>query len=245
MPDTPSSTELPDATLRYADHADGLVDVHLPGGSPPTDPATPLVVLVHGGFWRTTYDRRHTRPLARALAERGAVVATPEYRRVGADGDGGWPTTGDDVRRAVDALPGLLASIGVSTGPLRLTGHSAGGHLVLWLAATGVDAERVVPLAPVCDLGEAVRLHLGNGATTDLMGDLDPAVADPMVLLAERPGTTVTIVHGEADDVVPLSLSRGLVAAHPWIGLEVVEGDHFVVIEPDSAAWPVVAAALT
>ena len=87
----------------------------------------------------------------------------------------------------MDALPDLLASIGVSTGPLRLTGHSAGGHLVLWLAATGVDAERVVPLAPVCDLGEAVRLHLGNGATTDLMGDLDPAVADPMVLLSRAP----------------------------------------------------------
>lgn len=236
--------ELPDLTLRYADHEDGVVDVHLPGGSLPPGAATPLVVYVHGGFWRSAYDRRHARPLARALAEAGAVVASVEYRRVGPDAAGGWPTTGDDVRRAVDALPGLLAGVGVRTGPLRLVGHSAGGHLVLWLAATGVRAERVVPLAPVCDLAEAGRRHLGDDATADLMGDLDPAVADPMVLLHDTPAPSdrpvATVVHGDGDDVVPLALSEGLVAAHPWIDLEVVGCDHMDVIDPGSVAWPVV-----
>ncbi|MCW2818653.1 MAG: alpha/beta hydrolase [Marmoricola sp.] len=255
MTDQPSDPRLlPDLTLRYADHTvgeDGVVDVHLPGGSRPAtggradgSPPAPLVVYVHGGFWRTAFDRRHARPLARALADEGAVVASVEYRRVGEGAGGGWPATGDDVRRAVDALPGLLTEVGVHTGPTRLVGHSAGGHLVLWLVATGATCERVVPLAPVCDLGEATRRHLGDGATADLMGGQDPAVADPMVLLhdtpvpADRP--VATIVHGRADDVVPLPLSEGLVEAHPWIGLEVVEGDHMDVIDPTSAVWPVV-----
>lgn len=253
MTDQPSDPRLlPDLTLRYADHEDGLVDVHLPGGSLPAadgGPPAPLVVYVHGGFWRTAFDRRHARPLARALADEGAVVASVEYRRVGPEdaeqgAEGGWPTTGDDVRRAVDALPALLAEVGVRTGPTRLVGHSAGGHLVLWLVAAGVACERVVPLAPVCDLGEATRRHLGDDATAALMGDRDPAVADPMVLLHQHPAPAdrpaATVVHGRADDVVPLALSEGLVAAHPWIDLAVVDGDHMAVIDPGSPEWTVV-----
>ena len=99
--------EGPDAVLRYAAHEDGLVDVHLPPG--PLRPS-PLVVFVHGGFWRQAYDRRHARPLADALALEGYVVAVPEYRRVG--GAGGWPATGDDVDAALGALPGPPCSPG-------------------------------------------------------------------------------------------------------------------------------------
>lgn len=66
---------MPDAVVRYASHDDGLVDVHLL--PPPRPPHAPLVVLLHGGFWKQVYDRRHTRPLAGALAAEGHVVATP------------------------------------------------------------------------------------------------------------------------------------------------------------------------
>ncbi|HEY0775501.1 MAG TPA: hypothetical protein VGD51_15535, partial [Nocardioidaceae bacterium] len=91
---------LPDAVVRYAAHDDGLIDVHLPAGPRPADAR--LLVLVHGGFWKQAYDRKHTRAVAAALAAEGCVVATPEYRRVG--GAGGWPTTADDVDAAVAAL---------------------------------------------------------------------------------------------------------------------------------------------
>ena len=171
---------LPDAVLRYADHEDAVVDLHLPDG--PTDR---VVVLIHGGFWKAEYDRRHTRPMARALADRGLVVATPEYRRVG--NGGGWPVTADDVLLAVQQLPELLGRVGIEPAPLVVTGHSAGGHLALWLATTDLPVQRVVALAPVCDLGEAIRLGLGDDATTAFLGGADPTVADPMVLLADRP----------------------------------------------------------
>lgn len=231
---------LPDAVLRYDDHADGVFDVHLP--------ATPNgigILLLHGGFWKTAYDRTHTRPMAVALAAAGFVVATPEYRRVGPGGTGGWPRTGDDVLRVATALPGLLAGIGQQVDTLRVTGHSAGGHLALWLATAGLEIDRVVPLAPVCDLGEALRLGLGSDAVRAFLDGADPSGADPMVLLDSRPDVAIRVVHGVDDDVVPVTLSRGLVSRHPWIDLEEVPGGHFEVIDPDSAAWPAVVEALS
>jgi acetyl esterase/lipase len=233
---------LPDAVLRYAEHDDAVIDVHLPGGSLPTGPASRVVVLLHGGFWKVEYDRRHTRTMARALAEEGLVVATPEYRRV--RGGGGWPVTGEDVLLAVSRLPELLASIGVTPGPTVVTGHSAGGHLALWLATKGLPIERAVALAPVCDLRAAIRLGLGSDAAQAFLNGADPDPADPMVLLERPPEAEIVIVHGEDDDVVPVSLSHGFVAAHPWVRLHEVPGGHFEVIEPGSAAWPTVLAAL-
>lgn len=233
---------LPDAVLRYAAHEDAVVDVHLPRGSLPHDSTDRVVVLVHGGFWKAAYDRRHTRPMARALAEAGWVVATPEYRRVG--NGGGWPVTAEDVHTAVSRLPGLLGSLGIATGPLVVTGHSAGGHLALWLATTDLAVRRVVGLAPVCDLGEAIRLGLGDDATQAFLGEHEPGEADPMVLFDRRPAAEVVVVHGGADEDVPVSLSRRLAAAHPWVELREVPGDHFGPITPDSAAWPTVLEAL-
>jgi acetyl esterase/lipase len=232
-------TDLPDAVLRYDDHDDALLDVHVPDA-----PNGITVLLLHGGFWKTAWDRTHTRPMAVALAEAGFLVATPEYRRVGPGGAGGWPRTGADVLRAATRLPELLGEVGQQVGTLRVTGHSAGGHLALWLATQDLPADRVVALAPVCDLREAIRLGLGSDAARAFLGGIEPDEADPMVLLGRRPAARVTIVHGVDDDVVPVSLSRGLVARHPWVRLEEVPGGHFEVIEPGSVAWPVVVDAL-
>jgi acetyl esterase/lipase len=229
---------LPDATMRYADHDDAVIDLHLPA-----EPSDRVVVLVHGGFWKAEYDRRHTREMARALADLGWTVATPEYRRV-RDG-GGWPITAEDVRLAVGRLPELMGGLGLPVGPLSVTGHSAGGHLALWLATTGLPIEHVVALAPVCDLREAMRLHLGDDATQAFLGGADPDPADPMALFDRRPDATVAIVHGVEDVDVPVSLSRRLVERHPWVGLHEVPGDHFGVIHPGSDAWPTVVAELS
>ena len=228
---------LPDATLRYDDRADAVIDVHLP-----PEGTRGLLFLVHGGFWKAEWDRTHTRPMARALADDGWLVATPEYRRVGAGG--GWPVTGDDVRRAFDALPAITDELGVETSRTVVTGHSAGGHLALWLATTGARMDRVVALAPVCDLREAIRLGLGGHATEALLGDNDPAMADPMTLLDVRPEASVAIVHGVDDASVPISLSRGFAERHPWVDLHELPGGHFEVIEPGSPAWPTVTATL-
>src|SRR5512141_124393 len=196
-------SELPDAVLRYAAHDDGLVDVHLPAG--PSRPR-PLVVYLHGGFWRQQFDRSHARPLANALAADGYVVALPEYRRVG--GAGGWPTTAEDVEAAVAALPGLVDGLGVQTTTTTLVGHSAGGHLVLWLANQPHAVDRVVALAPVGDLRMAAELGMGSGAAVDFLGGTPAEVpdvydaADPATRMRTRPASEVVVVHGDADQAV-------------------------------------------
>ena len=163
---------LPDAVVRYDDHPDALVDLHLPDRR-----ARGLLVLLHGGFWRAEHDHRHLRPLAGWLRDEGWLVASPEYRRAGASGAraGGWPTTAHDVRRAGEALPGLLLGLGLEVPATHLTlGHSAGGHMALWLAAqpavrgpaeaarSGAAGHGALALAPVGDLRDAYARDLGR-----------------------------------------------------------------------------------
>ena len=233
----------PDTTLRYGNLPEHVIDVHLPDRHGPA----PVVVLLHGGYWREAFDRTHTRPLAEALAEEGFAVVTPEYRRVG--GGGGWPTTFDDVRAALAHLKELTAVLPgrVAGGPACLVGHSAGGHLALWAAlqpgAPGV--RRVVALAPVADLYEAHRRGLGEGAVRELMGG-GPDTRAEAYRQADAAGllpTTVpvTVVHGALDDRVPVDLSRTL-PVDEYVELPDVE--HFGLIDPRSSAWPTVLAAV-
>lgn len=258
----------PQFTIRYGSHPDQLADVWVPAGTGPV----PLVVYVHGGFWRAEWDRMHARPLCNALAEAGYAVAAIEYRRVGQPG-GGWPGSFDDVALALDTVPSLVADHLAATptdqrveiGPVVLAGHSAGGHFALWGAvrhylpeaaswrrASAPPIAGVLALAPVCDLAAAYRDGLGDGAVGELLGgapDAFPdryAAADPSALpLPEAP---TALVHGTADDRVPVTQSesyaaRATTGAAPRL-VAVPDADHFAVIDPLSAAWPYVLAAL-
>ncbi len=204
------------------------------------------VALVHGGFWREEYDRRHLAPLAVALAEDGFHVASLEYPRIGMPG-GGWPGTGLSVLQRVESvrddthLPDRVIVVG----------HSAGGHLALWLAS----GERapwvtgVVALAPAADLGEVDRLGLGDGAAHALLDGTAQekpqawADADPMV---QRLTVPTVIVTGELDDVVPAAVVDSYVAARspeePLHAAVARGADHFAVIDPVSPAYLLVLA---
>ncbi|MGN9775149.1 alpha/beta hydrolase family protein [Micromonospora sp. H33] len=243
----------PDVTVAYGDHPDQIADLRRPAG---TGPARPLVIVVHGGFWRAEYDRRHTGPLATALAALGHPVAQLEYRRTGQPG-GGWPGTLTDIlngvaqlpRLAAEALPGQVAP----DAPI-LVGHSAGGHLALFAAAVApAEVGAVLALAPVADLAEAYRLDLDSGAVAALLGggpaDVPDryAACDPRSLVPIR--TRSVIMHGALDQQVPVAMSRGFVAAGQAAGsdvrlVELPDCEHFGLIDPESAAWPEVASAL-
>jgi acetyl esterase/lipase len=228
----------PDIVVRYAEHADGIVDVHLPPGG-----SGPLLLLVHGGFWRAEWDRTHTRPLADAFRQEGFVVATPEYRRTGAGG--GWPWTFDDVGNAAASLPVLLDDLSIETTTTTVIGHSAGGHLALWLANEGLPLDRVVALAPVGDLVDAYERDLDDGAVRDLLGT-PFAAADPSRRLLSDPGCPVVVLHGDEDVQVPVQNSLGWAAENPFVDLRMLEGvEHFALIDPESAVWPEVLRAVT
>ncbi|MFF7874353.1 alpha/beta hydrolase [Streptomyces californicus] len=147
----------PDRTAAYGDHPDQVVDFYAPRDG---RTGAPLVVLLHGGAWRSPYDRAHVSPLADFLARRGFAVANVEYRRGGDDiprqragaepgaGSTGpvagrWPETFDDVAAALDAMPALASRElpGADVRRIVVSGHSAGGHLALWAAARHVLPE--------------------------------------------------------------------------------------------------------
>lgn len=241
----------PDLTLRYGDHRDQVVDLRLPATTGPG----PLVVVIHGGFWRSRFDRTHTGPLAADLAARGHPVAQVEYRRTGTPG-GGWPGTFADLAACLQLLPALVAeavpALTAGAAAPVLLGHSAGGHLALWWAGRagaggpgGVAG--VVALAPVAGLGTAYRMGLGDGAVAALLGGGPEEVPQRYRYAEPAPaaGVPTVLVHGAEDRVVPPTLSREWAAAARATGadatlVELPAVEHFAVIDPESAAWPVV-----
>ncbi|PJJ02920.1 alpha/beta hydrolase family protein [Streptomyces sp. 2333.5] len=234
----------PDRTVAYGPHPDQLVDLYVPragGGAPAPGP---LVVLLHGGFWRAAYDRRHLSPLAAELAGQGVPVALAEYRRVGAGG--GAPQTFEDVAAAVEAAAAAVPGPGETV----LVGHSAGGHLALLAAARpGTPVTRVIAVSPVADLARAHELGLSDGAVAALLG-AGPglpqrlAAADP----ARRPppGIPVTILHGTDDRDVPLDVSRRYAAVSPaTTELRELPGvGHYAPVTPGTASCDALCALL-
>ena len=222
----------PDKQLRYGDDADHVIDYWH------AKDYRPLVVLLHGGFWRPDYDREHVRPLGAALSDLGWPVVSLEYRREPGDPD----LTTADVRTALDALPDL---VDVHAGYV-LMGHSAGGQLALWAAATlnPVRLRGVIALAPIADLLMADRFGLDHGAVQDFIGSGVRNDLDPVHLPA--PIAPVTLIHGVDDSLVPLSISESYFTAHPTARFNRVDDcAHYELIDPLTDPWHEVTAELT
>ena len=232
----------PPEVVRYGADADQVANVHRPAGGGPWG----VVALLHGGFWRDRYDRTLMTPLANDVAARGYLAWNVEYRRVGRGG--GWPGTLDDVGAALDALREVD---GADTTRVVTVGHSAGGHLALWLAARGgaVRPRAAVSLAGVCDLVHGAELGLGAGAVEGFLGGSPQEVAERYAdasPAAHLPlGVPQLLVHGGRDDVVPPVVSRAYAEAARAAGddVELVEdagADHVDVIDPGHALWAAV-----
>lgn len=224
----------------------------------------PLVVLIHGGCWRSQYDLKHVAPAAVALAQEGFAVWTIEYRRIG-DANGGWPGTFDDIAHGVDYVRKLGAQFPqIDTSRVVLMGHSAGGQLALWAASrkqnetTGLFRSSIAPLkvagvvslAGITDLAEFGTGTAGcNQSVTPLMGGTLQQV--PQRYRAVSPvervptGVFVRLVHGDADPIVPLAQSRTFLDRAHTAGdraeLDIIAGGgHFDLLSPQSSAWQTV-----
>jgi acetyl esterase/lipase len=220
----------------YGDHEDQVIELRRPSTAGPH----PLALVLHGGFWRAGYTRRSTTALAVALAGRGWTTANVEYRRLG---PGAYREMLDDVAAARGRLEGFDRVVAV--------GHSAGGHLALWLGAEGtVDA--CVALGGVCDLAAAEREGLGGGAVQEFIG-ASPEEA-PDAYRAADPGARLplgvpqVLVHGVHDDRVPFAHAEAYATRAQAAGddcrVVALDAGHFEPIDPRSPAWRDVLGAL-
>ncbi|MDR7252016.1 acetyl esterase/lipase [Nocardioides sp. BE266] len=230
-PVTPDGVE----RITYGDDPSQFVELYRPQGA-----SRGVVVVIHGGFWKAAYDYTLGQPLAASLAERGWTAWNIEYRRVG--NGGGTPETFDDVAAAIDALAEVD---GLDLSTVVTLGHSAGGHLAVWAAGRvdpGVAVTHAISQAGVLDLVMSERMGLGGGAAAALLGHTpgpDDAQWDPQQQIPLD--VPVWCVHGVDDAIVSLGQSEGYVVDATAAGARAeiirVEGDHFVVIDPESPAW--------
>ncbi|EFH89040.1 alpha/beta hydrolase family protein [Ktedonobacter racemifer] len=225
---------------------------------PPGPGSHPVVVLIHGGFWRAPYDLTLMEGLAQDLVGHGIAVWNIEYRRVG-DPGGAWPGTLQDVAVATDYLRPIAPTYALDLDRVISVGHSAGGHLALWLAGRSHIAKTsqifrpsplqltgVISLAGASDLELVWKLNLGKGAAAELLGGGPAEVgehyasASPTALLPFQ--IPQVLVHGDADDRVPLSVSQVYAQQAQQAGdavrlISLPDTDHFELIDAKSQAW--------
>src|SRR6202045_4455765 len=218
-------------------------ELRVPSGSGPH----PVAIVIHGGFWRARYDLTEIGHLGEAVTRLGLATWSLEYRRIGNPG-GGWPGTLDDVLTGAAHLEKIAAERSLDLKRVVAMGHSAGGHLVLWLAKqNAITLRGLVALAPVADLRRAWELKLSNTVVADLVGGSPQDLPDryrsasPIELVPLR--VAQRVLHGANDDIVPLEISRRYVAAAKKSGddsklIEVAGGGHFELIDPRPSEWP-------
>jgi acetyl esterase/lipase len=213
---------------RYGDHPSQFCELHGAGDR--------VAVLMHGGFWRSRYGLELEGGIARDLVGRGWAVWNIEYRRLG-DG-GGWPTTFEDVRAAIGALPAEASRV-------VAIGHSAGGQLAVWAAAEGL-VSAAVSQAGALDLDELSRLGTSDAVVNRLLGGTPDEVPHRYAEASPRRrlpvGVPLLLVHGERDEDVPVHVSREFATAAREAGddceLVVIDDEgHYEHLEPGSQCW--------
>ena len=236
----------PDKREAYGGDPNQFVDIRVPAGKGPH----PILINLHGGFWRSKYDLGHAGHLCHAMRNAGMATFNVEYRRVGNEG-GGWPGTFADIRSAYRYVRQEAQRYEANVEKLVVIGHSAGGQLSLCLAAYETSLMRVISLAGVTDMQKGFSLHLSHDAVAEFLGGKPEAVpehyreADPMKLRVEK--ARQWLIHGGDDDTVPVEFSRDYSRQKKSSGenvelVEIPHCGHFELIDPSAAAFKQVAA---
>lgn len=254
----------PTRTISYGTDPLQVADLWLPAGKGPH----PTVLMVHGGCWTTDIaDRSIMNWIADDLAKRGHAVWNIDYRGVDRPG-GGYPGTFRDVAAAADALRGQARAHNLDLTRLVAVGHSAGGHLALWLAARSklrvgsalrtpnpLPITHVVSLGGLQDLEQARAERQGCGAEVidQLVGPPGTAGRDPYAdtsLPRLAPiGVPQTMVGGNRDRIIPTHFNSDYAAKMraegDRVAVRIVPGQgHVELIAPETPAWAVAVAAI-
>ena len=197
----------------------------------PEGTAQGAVIFVHGGYWKA-FDPSVWSHLAAGPLARGWAVAMPGYDLC--------PNVRiSDITRQIAAAVTAIAAR--TQGPLVLTGHSAGGHLVGRMLADGMLAPqvrarivRVVPISPVADLEPLLQTSMND----ILHLDETEAQAESVTRMPPPEGVEVTVWVGGDERPAFLDQARWMAEAWDVTDVVVTGKHHFDVIdalaEPDS-----------
>ncbi|MEX0504205.1 alpha/beta hydrolase [Alphaproteobacteria bacterium LSUCC0719] len=214
--------------LSYGDDARTAYDLFAPVGG--IDSARGVVAFIHGGYW-VALSKNDVSHMAAGLLARGWAVAMIGYRLAPQARIAGIT---QDIAAAITSLGG------VGHGPLRLAGHSAGGHLVARMMCQDVplgDAaldrlDRVVSISGLHDLRPLRKL-----AKNDLWQLDDPEmIQESPILQTPRQGVDLVCIAGA--DERPEFIRQNALLPLVWQGLgvpghcQLLAGqNHFTIIE--------------
>jgi arylformamidase len=209
----------------YGSHPRERFDLFLPEGSPKG-----TFIFIHGGYWMA-FDKSSWSHLAAGALAHGLTVALPSYTLCP---EARITDIVAQVGRAVAAIAAL------TSGPIRLAGHSAGGHLVSRLncADSPLPAavrERIAHTISISGLHD-LRPFLKTSMNKTLHLDAAEAARESPALLMPLPGARVTCWVGTAER--PEFLRQNALLANIWSGLgarmakhEAQGRHHFDVVE--------------
>jgi acetyl esterase/lipase len=208
------------------------LDLYLPAEP---DGPLPVIVWVHGGSWRTgSKDRCPALP----LVGKGYAVASLNYRL---SQHAAFPAQIADCKTAIRWLRSHAREYGLDPEHIGAWGASAGGHLVALLGTAGglkelegkgENLDQSSKVQAVCDwFGPTDFRGLGNSTNADnpvarlLGGPVSEkkelaALASPLAHVS-KDAPPFLIMHGDQDQLVPLSASERLAEALKKAGVEV------------------------
>ena len=246
--------------LEYGEDPLQFGDLRMPEGDGPF----PVIMIIHGGCWLSSYDYTLMDSMSHDLTARGFATWNVEYRRTG-DPGGAWPGTFRDVAEGLKFLIEIEQEHNIDLDRILVTGHSAGGHLALMLGAqANLDASSalkveglpvikgIVSLAGITDLATYYSPSGCGSNADDLVGGLPDelperyAEGSPISHLPLK--VPQVLINGEKDNIVSVEhitpYFMRAQARNDQIELVVVPGaGHFEVITPGSIAWDAITAA--
>lgn len=221
---------------------DQALDLYLPESTATVEaqPFTPLVVWIHGGGWRGG-DKRAVE--VDYLLREGYAVASLNYRL---SGDAIFPAQIQDVNAALGFLRDHAAEYHLDPGGLVVGGDSAGAHLATlaglsanerpdsFMTDQDVRVAAIINFFGPMDLTVAAMLRDEPDDLVDLLGGTarekpDLARAASPVSWIDAADPPVLTIHGDADQIVPLSQSQVL-----DIALADASVEHTLIVPPDA-----------
>jgi acetyl esterase/lipase len=247
----------PDHVIHYGEHAQQVVDLYLPAGNGPH----PVVIMIHGGCWSQPWDRSLMNWISDDLRRRGIAVWNIDYRTLGEHDRSAYPSLFMDVASAADALRAHASEYRLDLSRVVTVGHSAGGHLALWLAGRrnlprGHFANRnPLPIHAAISLGGLQDLELaerppGSGCGTEVIGRLiGRGLSARRDLFADTSAPRMgplripqVLINGNQDRIIPTHFAedyaRQMRAMGDDVRVRMIDATgHVELVAPESAAW--------